>query len=529
MLVDIMKLSPSDLERYIHLQAIVAGQEDATARVRAARDYYRGEHPVFLTARQKEYLGTQLTDGEFSFNHNLIKLAVDAVRERLVLEGFTVNGQDAGELDDEDPDARLAGAMWRWWNANRLDSQQVRLYRRTLRDGRSYVMVDYDRDMRRPRFTLHKVYDGTTGIVLHRDPSDANKVLFATNYFYSFDPLNAGATGVERKTVYLPGEIRKYRRVSALTASGLGSTQVWEATQDDGDASWPLPWVDRRGRPLGVTVIEFQDPDMGLVGGIAGLQNALNKMWLDLLAAADTAGFPITTFQYDSDDAPPDGAADNDANIQGEDELRIAPGRALAIYGGRIDRLSGANLQNLIDTVWAVASALAAVARLPEHQVRPQRGTDFPSGEALKQSESGLVKKVEERQLMFGQSWADVMALAHRVDQTFGVGTIVGGGSDQVVELNINLIWADPNTRMDKVEAEVAGLHKALGVPDKAVWRRAGYSPEEIAVFEEEAALQRALEVAQVVEAIQATTPLPTIPPEPFQQVTAMVNGNGTP
>ncbi|MFK5173493.1 hypothetical protein ACI3QN_13350, partial [Propionibacterium freudenreichii] len=69
-------------------------------------------------------------------------------------------------------------------------------------------MVDYDNTHQRPRLSLHEVDDGTTGVNLHRNPEDENQVLFASRYFYTFNPLKSGVTGIQRKTVYLPGEIR---------------------------------------------------------------------------------------------------------------------------------------------------------------------------------------------------------------------------------------------------------------------------------------------------------------------------------
>ena len=45
----------------------MAGQEEAQARIRVLRDYYDGEHPVLLSDRQKEFIGKELTDGDFLF------------------------------------------------------------------------------------------------------------------------------------------------------------------------------------------------------------------------------------------------------------------------------------------------------------------------------------------------------------------------------------------------------------------------------------------------------------------------------
>ena len=491
-MIDITRLSPELLDRFIHIQSVIARQQADADKVKAARDYYAGNHPVMLTQRQQEFLGKELTTGDYAFNHNLVKVVIDTLRERLNVTGFTVNGHSA-EDGDTGPNAKLAGLLWEWWKHSKLPSQQIRLYRRALRDGKSYVMVDYDNDDARPRMTLHEVDDGSTGIVLHRDPSDENRTLFASRYFYTFDPLEPGKTGIERKTVYLPGEIRKYERTSVL--SFIGTETGWRAVMDDGDLSWPLPWRDTQGMPLGVAVTEFQNPGGSEIDNIAGLQNALNKAWLDFIAAADASGFPILTANYRDAQPMPNMVSDDD-NIEGSDEFIIAPGRLLEIFGGTINRIDAANLEPMIKAIWSIVDAISGLSRTPQQFLRPFPGIDVPSGEALKQLESGLVKKAEERQLLFGEAWAEVMTLAYRVARTFGQG-IPDVGNDPV----IGVMWADANTRMEKTEADTAMVYKNLGVPDEAVWETAGFSPERIAQFKENARLQRAQEIATIAAA----------------------------
>lgn len=500
-MIDISKLTPEQLDRFIHLQSVVDRQQADAEKVRACRDYYDGDHPVMLTQRQREFLGTQLTEGAFAFNHNIIRSVIDTLRERLSVEGFTVNGQAAG---DSSPEAQMAALLWQWWKDSGMDAQQIRVHRRALRDGKTYVMTDYDQANARPRFTLHKVDDGSTGMVLHRDPSDENGVLFASRYFYTFDPLSPGATGIERKTVYLPGEIRKYRR-SPLAGA-------WQPIIDDGDPAWPLSWLDRRGQSLGVTAVEFANPGGSEVQHIAGLQNALNKAWLDLIAAADANGFPLITLNYRDPQPSPSMALDDD-DLQDGDEFIVAPGRALEIFGGTIDRLEAADLRSMMDVIWNIVSAVCGVTRTPNQFLRPLVTTDVPSGEALKQLESGLVARAKERQLLFGQAWGEVMKLALRVAWTFG------DGPEPPKRLTIGVQWADPNTRMEKAEAEIAQIHKGLGVPDDAVWQRAGYSPEQVERFRKDAAARRAAEIASIAAAARVQTQRGQAQAQPVQGV----------
>lgn len=496
MTIDLMKLTPEQLDRFIHLQSIVARQQGESERIRALRDYYKGDHPVFLSDRQKEYLGKDLTEGEFPFAHNVVKPVLDTLRERLSVAGFTVNG--AGVEDTTEggitPEAGVAQLFWAWWEENQMDAQQIRLYRRTLRDGKSYVMVDYDNENQRPRFTLHKVDDGTTGIQLHRDPEHPERILFANKYWYTFNPLEPGKTGLARKTTYLPNQIRKYI---------LGKKGEWEPYAEEDGGVWPLPWVDpQTGESLGITAIEFENPGGSEVAQIIGLQNLLNKTWLDLGAAADAAGFPILVTEYEPGASPDQqfGTVTDDDDIEDEDEFHIAPGRMLEVEG-RIHRIEIADLGQLINAINLIVGTVAGQTRTPQYYLRPMGGNDVPSGESLKQLESGLVSRAVERQLLFGQRWGDVMGMAYRVARAFGPPL------PEVAKLRCATVWESPETRHEKTDAETGQLHKNLGIPDEEIWAKLGYSPAQIARFKATQRSEQATTIATIAQNLGRVQP----------------------
>ena len=517
MAIDLTRLSPEQLDKFLHMQSIVWRQKEEQARIRALRAYYDGEHPVMLTDRQAEFLGPMLTEGEFEFAHNAIKSVIDTLRERLSVSGFTVNG--AGLGGDEDnanaPETVLANTMWGWWEDNRYDAQQIRLHRRTLRDGKSYVMVSWDNDNQRPKFTLHSADDGTTGITCHRDPENPENILFFCKYWYTYNPLKPGETGDQRKTVYLPHEIRKYQ---------MGKDGFWQRSPDPGDVAWPIPWVDSDGEPLGHTIFEFENPGGSEIAQIIGLQNALNKSWLDLLAAADAAGFPIIAIEYDNKDGG-FGTVTDDNDIDDDDEFVIAPGRALEVDGARVHRLEGANLEQLIKTIQLTVETIAGITRTPAHYFRPVGGSDVPSGEALKQLESGLVARAEERQLIFGQSWADVMTMAYKVARTFG------SSVTEVAKLKVETTWDEAATREELQAAQEAQILLSLEVPVEEIWARLGFSPEKIAGWRATRQSDEAVRIASVADAVlsrqaqQNGANVNGAQPQPVN--VANVNGNG--
>ena len=535
-MIDIRDLTPQELEKFLHVQALVDRQQAEAAKVRDLRRYYDGDHPVLLTQRQQEFLGPLLnptqpyrvpgqakvdrttdknaseTEYDFGFSHNLLKIIIDTLAERLVVSGITVNGASIDDIpagDDEeataDPNAEAAGILWRWWEENAMDEQEMLLYLRTMRDSTSYVMVDYDNEEQRPRIVLHEADDETQGITYHRDPSDSSHVLFANRYWWTYDPLNPGETGIERKTTYLDSEIRKYKR-------GGGSNPQWEPHMDTGDTVWPLPWVDTQGQPLGVLATQFQNPGGSEIEQLVGLQNLLNKSWLDLIAAADVSGFPLLVNEFDYDVWQATGgenAPKDDDNLTGDDENRIGPGRAFETPG-KVKRIDAADLTKMLETIWGIVQAMSGVSRTPSYYLRPQGGANVPSGEALKQLEAGLVSRAKKRQKAFGRSWSEVLQLAWRVADTFGPSL------PQLDEMSIELQWADANVRNEATEATVAEAHDRLEVPKDAVWQKLGYTPEQIAEFKRNSADERAADIALIAGAVQAqqTREQPQVDPQ---------------
>lgn len=501
MALDLTQLTPAQVEKYIHTQAVIDRQGNEAAKVRALREYYAGEFPIMLSARQKEFIGDMVADDTFTFAHNLFRSVIDTLAERLAVEGFTVNGaaMEAEDGEQATADHGLAALLWEWFKANGSDITEQDAYLAALRDGTAYVMVDFDAATGAPRFTVHEVDDGTSGVRLHRDPSDKRRVLYATRYFWESD---ADGKQTERKTVYLPGEIRKYKRG--------GTVGGWEPVQDAGDLAWPLPWRDVTGAPLGVAVVEFANPGGPECAQIVGLQNLLNKAWLDLVAAADASGFPILVAEYAPGGQPVGGGADDD-DLEGSDELRIGPGRMWEIEGS-LKRIEAANLLPMLEVIWAVVAAISGVSRTPQYYLRPQGGADVPSGESLKQLESGLVARARKRQRIFGQAWEDVLHLALRVQATFGGGVTLADAP------RIEVQWADPETRNEGLQAQIATAHKALEVPLPAVWAQLGYTPEQIAEFRREQRQADAEKMAAIATALRAQQAQPAM---------AAQNGNG--
>lgn len=140
-------------------------------------------------AQMLEQLGLAIPENlmKFTVVVNLPRVAVDARVERLEVKDFRRPGQDSGDSD-----------LWRMWQANDMDEQDMLSRLDFEIHGRSYLCVGSgDRD---PIITTESPYQ----IITERDPR--TREITAALRLYDAD--NADSRGLEdrRATLYLPNE-----------------------------------------------------------------------------------------------------------------------------------------------------------------------------------------------------------------------------------------------------------------------------------------------------------------------------------
>jgi hypothetical protein len=419
--------------------------EDATrqANYTAYRDYYDGDHDTQLTARQRAYL--ELKAG-VEFNTNYCPIVVDALARRLNVTGFECDTQ--------------ADTLKEWWQHSRMDAVQKVAHLSACRDGDSYVMVEWDNEQARPRFTAELAYNGTEGVKVHYSRERRGVIDFASK---RWNVQAAGQTGTTRRlNLYYPDRIEKY-----ISQSGAFEGN-WQPYQDTGDGNWPIPWRDGAGRPLGVPVVHFRNNDQGYDYGtselkkVLPLQNALNKSIIDLLGAADTTAFRNYVMLGDD----PTG-------------LKVSPGSW--IYSTRppggeegvsVQVLPGEDMRPLIALKDSFAVEIARVTETPLSSF--QLSGQVAAEGTLKQQESGLVARCVDRQVAFGNAWEDALYLARRLWNTYGP-----GGLDETEDIDTQ--WSDAQTRNETEFMAGLTAKSAMGVPQEQLWRELGYDEQQIA------------------------------------------------
>jgi len=419
------------------------------------REYYDGDQHVKLTQRQKEYLGF-VDSGRFAINY--CATVVNAVWERLIVAALASK------------DEAFSVAAWDWWQRNRMDEKQDGVHRGTVRDGEYFVIIDLDDELQ-PRLTPHLRYtdplSGGSGFGCKAHyPNDLTSLpmLYATKRWTETVTLENGKPETrQRMTAYYPDQIRKYRQAARAGESG------WVPHSDDGDTTWPLPWVDAQSRPLGIPVIHFRNPDSkSEIWDAIPPQDMVNKTAVDILAAADAAGFPIHIaqgFSATTDGKPPDSDGDN--------YLKLTPGCWIEIpKDATASKIEGSDLSPLLSALDSWITKLAQVTDTPTNRFQITR--QIAAEGTLKQQEAVLLSKVRVRQVRFGNSWEDAMYMARRLANTFGN---AGLNEDAMLEVE----WVPAATRDEKEHIETLGLKREkLNVPLETLWAEAGYSQEEI-------------------------------------------------
>lgn len=390
-------------------------------------DYYEGKHsPLFSQPKYQRAFGKMLD----SFADNFCSLIVDAVGERLQVDGFRMTDDPAADED-----------AWRIWQANDMDAGSATAMTESLISGRSYATVWGD--------------GGDQPVIALEDAGEMT-CWYDAAVSRSLPQLALkrwqDEWGMWHARLWTPDE--SYRLQGRVKAG-----------------SWTI--LDSTVNPLGVVpVVELANrPRLRLdpaseLKVVAPIQDAINKVVRDALVASEFAAYPqrwVTGLEIEIDEEgqpkPPPFDPALDRMFQAED-----PSTAFGQF-------NAADLGNYVKLVDMLVQHLATMSRVPFHYFLINGG-QAPSGEAIQSAEAGLVAKVKDRQTHFGNGWERVMRLCFAVL-----------GDERATATAAETIWNDPEYRTEGQHIDALLKLKSLGVPMKQLWADAGYTPQQIARF----------------------------------------------
>jgi hypothetical protein len=456
--------------------------------------YYNGEHGMrFASADLKAAFAK--TFG--SYSENFCGLVVDAVEERLDLEGFRfppdplapIKPAPAGgtEVDDTNPDAADPDA-WRIWQDNQLDARSQIAHTEALIKSVCYVLVS--------PFEAERIAGRSPKITVE-DPCEA---------YVELEPgTDRRLVGIKRwhdavaqrtfATLYYPDRIEKWQTVVRTGANQYGPWVTadpgkWERRQVPGEA-WPLP------HSLGVVPLvplinrpRLRGEGRSEIADIIPIQDAINKIATDSLITSDSTAFRqkwATGIEIPED-------PDTGKPIE---TFRMAADRFIStsVPDAKFGQFESSELNGYMASIEQKISSIASISRTPYHYFLQHSGQP-PSGDSIKSSETGLVRKARRKQRHFGEGWEEVMRLAF---------TALEDARGQVLDSEAQ--WADPESLTEAQHIDALGKKRVnLKVPLRQLWADAGYTPGQIAMFERMLKAEAAMLRNTVVEPVDPTS-----------------------
>ncbi|WJD99763.1 phage portal protein [Streptomyces antimycoticus] len=428
--------------------------------------YYRGDQPLkFASEDFAKFHGDRYRE----FADNWVPVVGDSPVERLTVTGFQASGAERADKD-----------LWEVWQVNGLDGDSQLGFLGAVNSARSFVLVWGDPD------------DEATPVVTFED---------ATQCIVAYDPGSRvrRRAGLKRwqdgsrdlATLYLPGEVWKFERPQMRQDK---STQM--ASVDDAMRLWLPPGEEDRRRawtprevgdepnpqpnPMNVVpLVELPNKPMLIddpisdVTGVVAMQDAINLIWAQLFTASDYASFPQrVVLGAERPMIPKLNEAGEIIGKQPVDLAKFAVDRVAWITGkdAKIAEWQAANLSAYTGIIEVAVGHIAAQTRTPAHYLIGKMAN--LSGDALIAAETGLVKRVDEKKLWFGQALREVARLIFLARGEDAKAKAMRAGS---------VLWKDSESRSYAQLADALQKLKDIGFPFEWLALKYGLTPTEVA------------------------------------------------
>ncbi|MFE0773906.1 phage portal protein [Streptomyces sp. NPDC058861] len=389
-------------------------------------EYYEGEQQrlAFSQARFK----AEFREVFESWRDNFCGLIIDSATERMTVDAFRL--PDSPGTDKEARD---------FWQRSHMDMLSNAVHLDAMVQGRAYVLV----------------WAGPDG-----EPS--------------IQPVSAEEMVVQ----YKPGSRTELEAAARFFQDDWGRqwvtlwTEAYVYETKLGETDWEKGTLRRN--PLGtVPVVPFHNRSRlsgtpySDLANVIPIQDAINKTTSDALTASEYAAFPqryVTGLEIVEDE-----------NGHPIEPFKIAVDKLLQAEdpAARFGQFEAASLSNYCDLVGLLLQHMSSISRTPSHYFLVNGGT-APSGEAIISAEAGLVAKVRERMLYFGEAWEAVIRLCFAVKR-----------DKRAKAYAMETVWRDPEYRTEAQHIDALLKLKQLNVPEEQLWSDAGYTPSQISSFRE--------------------------------------------
>jgi hypothetical protein len=387
--------------------------------------YYDGEQALHYVAR----IIKEQQDRFPALRVNWPALVIDALEERLDIEGFRLGGSDSADDD-------LIGM----WEANNLKAGSSEAHIAAMVTREAYLMVGPGEGAY-PLVTI----EYPDQVAVERDPRSGRVI--AALKVWSSDPDKPGLLGDDQAVLYLPGRMVEFERGDPVNGRSTGDWTGRLTTHQTSPLVPVVPLINRPRRGVGRT--ELRD--------IMSLANGVNQTATNMMAGLEHHALPRKWVV---------GASEQDfvdpATGKPLPAWMIATGAIWALRGDepeedkniRVGQFSAADMTNFHNSIKQLASLASALYGLPQHYMG--FFADNPaSAEGIKSSESRLIKRAERAQGYLEDAWES----ASRIGLTIM-------GRDPATADRMETIWRDPSTPTRAQQADAAVKLHAEGIID---------------------------------------------------------------
>ena len=391
--------------------------------------YLEGEQPLKYMAKAME---DEIGDRVYQLIINILRHGAEAYENRLDIEGFRYRGRSSS--DEE---------LWRIWQANGLDEQSQQAHLDSIALKRTYAIVgsgdEYDAD---PIVTVESPFQ----VYAERDPR-TRRVSAAIKRWEEGEDQDK----IQRATLYLPNSTESF----AFHKKEWWSTGPADVHELGRVPVVPLVNNPRILRPDGRS--EFVD--------VIGIADALNKMATDMMVSGEYHAMPrrwATALSAD-DFVDKDG---NPIGVWSRDAGRLWATESKDTKFGQFTETDLKVFHESMKLLIQIGSQLLA---LPPHYMSFV-GDNPTSADAIRSSETQLVKRVERKHTYLGGAWEDVQRLVLRIKT----------GKWDPEALMLETVWRDPSTPTVAQQADAVVKKVQAGiVPIEQAREDLGYTQEQ--------------------------------------------------
>jgi hypothetical protein len=475
-----------------YLDSLMYKREAYWEQIKKFRAYTDGEQKVILNSAQIELLSGK--DGATpEFKLNISQSVLGAETDRLKLQGIKIKGERG-----EEEDKRLTALVKKWWRRSKMDEGQIGVNYTACRDGDSFVLVIWDDEREYPRLQPNTLFVGEDeGADVFYKSGDTT-ALFGVKIWEVDRPVvnNVNVDRIQRKNVYYPDRIEFYI-TSSVALSNSYKYANWrplEVGDPDYDPRMETSTeVDVLGNEyeatvirttlgegedseaIGIPLIHFRRSGLGDDHGksalhdvVPELQDAINLAEMSILAATLLSGFKVAwATKFDPK----------------KSSFKIYPG-AIIYSGddGNFGQFQETNIQQLIAVKDSFVKDAAMITLTPLSFFNLTG--DVPAAGTLRQMESGLLTKIDRDQVSLGNGYEEAARMQLKYELAYGT-ELDGYSLEEIDDLEISAVWKNANVRDERLDADIAKAHSELDVPEEEVWRKLGYSEEQLEDFRE--------------------------------------------